>query len=107
MCAATFPTQDVSRGMDTKQKQPTPLASHTRTVRSLDAVYKTPLPSRPPPPHLTTFTDAVCPPKVYSVRRVSVDQTLTVPSLEDDAKRGAEELLHAVVPFRSLTAERS
>ena len=73
-------------------------ASHTLTVLSLLAVYSTPLfPTPlalvPAPPHLTTLTDAVCPPSVYSVRRVSRDQTLTVKSLEEDASLGEEGLL--------------
>ena len=66
----------------------TTFASQTRTVRSLDAVYKTPFPPKPPPPHLTTLTLAVCPPRVYSTRLVVVDHTLTVPSFDDDASRG-------------------
>lgn len=73
-------------------------ASHTLTVLSLLAVYSTPLfPTPfalvPAPPHLTTLTDAVCPPSVYSVRRVSRDQTLTVKSLEEEASLGEEGLL--------------
>lgn len=64
-----------------------------RTVRSDDAVYSTPLPLSPPPPHRTTFTLAVCPPKVYSSLRVVIAQTLTVPSFEEDANRGAEGFL--------------
>jgi hypothetical protein len=65
-----------------------------RTVRSDDAVYSTPLPLSPPPPHRTTFTLAVWPPKVYSSRRVAIAHTLTVPSLEEDANRGAEGFLN-------------
>lgn len=73
-------------------------ASHTLTVLSLLAVYNTPLfPTPfalvPAPPHLTTLTDAVCPPSVYSVRRVRRDQTLTVKSLEEEASLGEEGLL--------------
>ena len=73
-------------------------ASHTLTVLSLLAVYSTPLfPTPfalvPAPPHLTTLTDAVCPPSVYSVRRVRRDQTLTVKSLEEEASLGEEGLL--------------
>lgn len=73
-------------------------ASHTLTVLSLLAVYSTPLfpipfAPVPAPPHLTTLTDAVCPPSVYSVRRVRRDQTLTVKSLEEEASLGEEELL--------------
>lgn len=64
-----------------------------RTVRSEDAVYSTPLPLSPPPPHRTTFTLAVCPPKVNSSLRVAIVQTLTVPSFEEDANRGAEGFL--------------
>lgn len=64
-----------------------------RTVRSDEAVYSMPLPLSPPPPHRTTFTLAVCPPNVYSSRRVAIAHTLTVPSLEEDANRGAEEFL--------------
>jgi hypothetical protein len=66
----------------------TPLASQIRTVRSDEAVYSTPLPLSPPPPHRTTFTLAVWPPKVYSRRRVAIAHTFTVPSLEEDASRG-------------------
>ncbi len=66
-----------------------------RTVRSDDAVYSTPLPFNPPPPHRTTFTLAVCPPKVYSRRRVAIAHTLTVPSLEEDANRGAVGFLNS------------
>lgn len=71
----------------------TPFGSHTLIVRSLEAVYSTPLPSRPPPPHRTILTLAVCPPRAYSHRRVEVDHTRTVPSFEEDAKRGAEGFL--------------
>jgi hypothetical protein len=74
----------------------TPLASQTRTVRSLDAVYRIPPPPNPPPPQRTTFTLAVCPPSVYSTRRVRVDHTLTVPSFDEDASRGAEGFLTKV-----------
>ena len=74
-------------------KTRTPFASQMRTVRSDEAEYSTPLPFSPPPPHRTTFTLAVCPPKVYSSRRVVVAHTLTVPSLEEDANRGAEGFL--------------
>jgi hypothetical protein len=66
-----------------------------RTVRSDEAVYSTPLPFNPPPPHRTTFTLAVCPPKVYSSRRVAIAHTLTVPSLDEDANRGAEGFLNS------------
>jgi len=71
----------------------TPFASQMRTVRSDDAVYSTPLPLSPPPPHRTTFTLAVCPPNVYSSLRVLTAHTLTVPSFEEDANRGAEGFL--------------
>ena len=81
------------RGNDFRARRLTPLASHTRTVRSLEAVYKMPLPLSPPPPHRTTFTLAVCPPSVYSHRRTSVDHTRTVPSFDDEARRGAEAFL--------------
>ena len=57
-------------------------------MRSDEAVYSTPLPLSPPPPHRTTFTLAVWPPKVYSRRRVAIAHTFTVPSLEEDASRG-------------------
>lgn len=67
-------------------------ASHIRTVRSLLAVYNTPY-GPPVPPHFTTLTLAVWPPNVYSVLLVASDQTRTVPSLDDDARRGAEGLL--------------
>jgi hypothetical protein len=67
-------------------------ASHILTVRSLLAVYNTPL-GPPAPPHLTTLTLAECPPSVYSVLRVRVDHTRTVPSFEDDAIRGADGFL--------------
>lgn len=78
--------------------EPTLSASHTLTVLSLLAVYRVPLfpipfAPVPAPPHLTTLTDAVCPPSVYSVRRVRRDQTRTVPSLEEEASRGEEGLL--------------
>lgn len=67
-------------------------ASHTRTVRSLLAVYRTPL-GPPDPPHLTILTLAVCPPSAYSSDRVAVFQTRTVPSLEAEARRGEWGLL--------------
>lgn len=73
------------------------MESQTLTVRSLEAVYSTPLPSRPPPPHRTTLTEAVCPPRVYSVSRVEVDHTRTVPSFDDDATRGAEGFLQVKI----------
>lgn len=63
-------------------------ASHTRIVRSLEAEYNTPFPA-----HLTTFTDAVCPPRVYSFRLVDEFQTRTVQSLEEEARRGEEAFL--------------
>ena len=75
-----------------------------RTVRSDDAVYSTPLPLSPPPPHRTTFTLAVCPPKVYSSLRVVIAQTLTVPSFEEDANRGAEGFL---IPTHTNTKVRT
>ena len=71
-------------------------------MRSLEAVYRTPLPPTPPPPHRTTLTLAVCPPNVYSHRRVATDQTLTVPSLEEDANRGAVALLQSKIVKQSL-----
>ena len=71
-----------------------------RTVRSDEAVYSTPLPFNPPPPHRTTFTLAVCPPKVYSSRRVVIAHTLTVPSLDEDANRGAEGFLNSDKIYR-------
>lgn len=70
----------------------TDFASHTLTVWSLDAVYSTPSPPVPPPPHLTTLTLAVCPPSAYSNLRVWEDHTRTVPSFDDDASRGAAAL---------------
>jgi hypothetical protein len=66
-------------------------ASHTRTVRSLDAVYKTPLSL---PPQRTTLTEAEWPPSVYaSCRVVLACQTRTVPSLDDEARRGVAAFL--------------
>jgi len=83
----------------------TPFASQMRTVRSDDAVYSTPMPLSPPPPHRTTFTLAVCPPNVYSSLRVLTAHTLTVPSFEEDANRGAEGFLipvpHKSEPWRT------
>jgi hypothetical protein len=70
------------------------LASQTLTVLSLEAVYKMPLSI---PPHLTTFTDAVWPPRVYSTLRLVTDHTRTVPSLEEEAKRGDEFLKAAKI----------
>lgn len=67
-------------------------ASHIRTVRSLLAVYSTPF-GPPAPPHFTTLTLAECPPSVNSVLRVNVDHTRTVPSFDDDARRGDEGFL--------------
>ena len=66
----------------------TPFGSHMRIVRSLEAVYSAPLPPIPPPPHLTTFTLAEWPPSAYSNLLVALDQTRTLPSLEEDARRG-------------------
>ncbi len=81
-------------------------ASHTHAVRSLDAIYKTPLPTLP---HFTTLTEAVCPPRVYSTLLVIVDQKRTVPSLDNEANRGAvalrcmgsqeSKVTHFVCPF--------
>ena len=42
---------------------------------------------------LTTLTLAVCPPRVYSSRRVEAAHTRTVPSFEEDARRGDEAFL--------------
>jgi len=83
--------------MEISCQKRTPLASHTRTVRSLDAVYKTPRPPNPPPPQRTMFTLAVCPPSVYSTSRVRVDHTLTVPSFDEEARRGAEGFLYKYI----------
>lgn len=62
-------------------------ASQTFTVRSLLAVYRTPF-GPPLPPHRTTLTLAEWPPSVNNVLRVEVDQTRTVPSFEEEARRG-------------------
>lgn len=78
----------------------TPFASQTRTVLSLLAVYKTPFPLTPPPPHRTTLTLAVCPPKVYSHCRVASAQTRTVASLDDEANRGLVGFLEKVSKIR-------
>jgi hypothetical protein len=78
-----------------------------RTVRSDEAVYSTPLPFNPPPPHRTTFTLAVCPPKVYSSRRVAIAHTLTVPSLDEDANRGAEGFLNSDIYIKSAARAES
>lgn len=85
----------------------TPFASQMRTVRSDEAVYSTPLPFSPPPPHRTTFTLAVCPPKVYSNRRVVIAHTLTVPSLDEDASRGAEGFLIQIRSARALSGDKA
>lgn len=69
-------------------------ASHMRTVQSLLAVYNTPF-FPPLPPHFTTFTLAVWPPSVYSARRVVVDHTRTVPSFDEEAKRGVVGFLRS------------
>jgi hypothetical protein len=90
MCGAAFPKGVGLQSLKTRMMKalPTPFASQTRTVRSDEAVYSTPLPLSPPPPHRTTFTLAVWPPKVYSRRRVAMAHTFTVASLEEDASRG-------------------
>ena len=62
-------------------------------VRSLLAVYKTPLVPEPAPPHRTTFTLAEWPPKVYSRDLLAMFHILTVPSFEDEASRGLVGLL--------------
>ena len=71
----------------------TPFGFQMRIVRSLEAVYRAPLPPIPPPPHRTTFTLAEWPPRAYSNLLVALDQTRTVPSLEEDARRGAAGFL--------------
>lgn len=76
-------------------------ASHIRTVRSLLAVYSTPLGNAPP--HRTTLTLAVCPPNVYSVLRFSMDQTRTVPSFEDEANLGFVEFLQTAFEINQLS----
>ena len=78
------------RGCRSKNRKTfTPFGSQMRIVRSLEAVYRMPLPPIPPPPHRTTFTLAECPPSAYSNLLVALDQTRTLPSLEEDARRGA------------------
>lgn len=64
-----------------------------RIVRSLEAVYRTPLPPIPPPPHLTTLTLAEWPPSAYSSLLAALDHTRTLPSFEEDASLGAVEFL--------------
>lgn len=41
---------------ESRKQNRTSFASQMRTVRSDEAVYSTPLPFNPPPPHRTTFT---------------------------------------------------
>ena len=66
----------------------TSLESQSLTVRSLLAVYIT-----FSPPHLTTFTLAVCPPSVKSVLLAEGVQTRTVQSFDDEASRGEAAFL--------------
>lgn len=70
-------------------------AFQTFTERSELAVYRTPVFPGPAPPHRTTFTLAVCPPRIYSDNRVAGFQTRTVPSFEEEARRGFEGFLYS------------
>jgi len=89
---------------DKNRRSFTPFGSQMRIVRSLEAVYRTPLPPIPPPPHRTTFTLAECPPSAYSNLLVALDQTRTLPSLEEEARRGVIGFLRKRRQVRRLLA---